>query len=172
MKPSDARVLWFTGLSGAGKSTLAGLVYQELKARNLPVERLDGDEIRNLFPQTGFSREDRDLHVKRVGYLSSLLQRNGVWVVVSLISPYREARDFVREHCARFTEIYVSTELAECERRDVKGLYAKARRGEIAQFTGVSDPYEPPVRPELDIDTGKLSVAEAARKILEYLERE
>lgn len=124
-------VLWFTGLSGSGKTTIAKWVYEELRRRNVHVEYLDGDSIRDLFPATGFGKDDRDQHIRRVGYLASKLEKNGVFVVASFISPYEESRLFVRKLCRHFVEIHVSTPLAVCEARDVKGLYARARRGEI-----------------------------------------
>ncbi|HYW36090.1 MAG TPA: adenylyl-sulfate kinase [Balneolaceae bacterium] len=162
-------VLWFTGLSGSGKSTISERVYAILDEQGYEVEHLDGDAIRNIFPKTGFSREERNAHIKRVGYLASRLQTHGVFVIGSFISPYREARDFVRNLCDDFTEIYVSTPLEVCEQRDVKGLYAKARKGEITQFTGVDDPYEEPENPELTIDTTDLSVEESVQKVLDFL---
>lgn len=158
-------VIWFTGLSGAGKSTIASAVVSELVDRGIPTEYLDGDAVRLLSP-TGFSRADRDAHVKRVGYLASRLEHHGITVVCALISPYAEARRYVRSLCVRFVEIYVATPLPECERRDVKGLYARARRGEIAHFTGIDDPYEPPSHPELAIDTTGMSLARAVRGVL------
>ena len=164
-------VLWFTGLSGAGKSTIADRVAEELRRRGHPVERLDGDTVRGMFPGTGFSREERDEHVRRIGFLASTLERHGVFVVASFISPYRESRDFVRGLCQRFVEVFVDTPLEECERRDVKGLYARARRGEVPRFTGVSDPYEPPTAPELTIDTTSLTADGAAQQVFEYLWR-
>ena len=162
-------VLWFTGLSGSGKSTIADRVYTDLKDRNIKVERLDGDEIRAIFPDTGFAREERVAHIVRVGYLAAVLERNGICSVVSLVSPYREARDRVRELCRRFIEVHVATPLAVCESRDVKGLYAKARRGEIAGFTGLDDPYEAPDEPDLVIDTSCQFVAESASAALEHI---
>lgn len=162
-------VLWFTGLSGSGKSTISERVYAILRERGYEVEHLDGDAIREIFPKTGFSREERTAHIKRVGYLASRLQAHGVFVIGSFISPYQEARDFVREMCEDFTEVYISTPLEECERRDVKGLYEKARRGEITQFTGIDDPYEEPSDPEITIDTTHISVDEAVAQVLEYL---
>jgi len=162
-------VLWFTGLSGSGKSTISERVYEILDEQGYEVEHLDGDAIRNIFPKTGFSQEERNAHIKRVGYLASRLQTHGVFVIGSFISPYREARDFVRNLCDDFTEIYVSTPLEVCEQRDVKGLYAKARKGEITQFTGVDDPYEEPENPELTIDTTDLSVEESVQKVLDFL---
>src|SRR6185295_12046071 len=130
-------VIWFTGFSGSGKSTIARRVVEELGRRGEEVEHLDGDAIRTVFPSTGFSRPERDAHVRRVGYLASRLAAHGVVAVASLISPYEESRAFVRSLCERFLEIHVSTPLEECERRDAKGLYARARRGEIASFTGI-----------------------------------
>ena len=158
-------VLWFTGLSGAGKSTIASAVVRELLRRGIQTEYLDGDAVRLLSP-TGFSRADRDVHVKRVGFLASRLEYHGVTVVCALISPYEEARQHVRGLCERFVEIHVATPLAECERRDVKGLYRRARRGEISNFTGISDPYEVPRQPDLVIDTTGVPVEEAVRRVL------
>ncbi len=162
-------VLWFTGLPGSGKTTLARALVEELERQGLRAEHLDGDTIRDLFPATGFSPEEREEHVKRVGFLASRLERNGLFVVVSLISPSRTGRDFSRRLCGRFIEIHVSTPLAECERRDPKGLYGKARRGELRDFTGVSAPYEAPLQPELALDTSVLSPEEATRAILAHL---
>lgn len=164
-------VLWFTGLSGAGKSTIADRVAEEIRRRGHPVERLDGDTVRAMFPGTGFSREERNDHIRRVGYLASTLERHGVFVVASFISPYEESRRFVRGLCRRFVEVYVNTPLEECERRDVKGLYARARRGELPQFTGVSDPYEPPPDPEVVVDATGTTPDGAARQVFDYLWR-
>ena len=164
-------VLWFTGLSGSGKSAIAQRVHGDLRRRGHRVEYLDGDTIRDLFPTTGFSKHDRDLHIKRVGHLASTLERNGVLVIAAFISPYAETRNFVRGLCSRFVEVFVSTPLAVCEQRDVKGLYAKARRGEITQFTGVDDPYEAPTHPELTIDTSSVSLDDAVGHVMDYLDR-
>jgi adenylylsulfate kinase len=163
-----APVLWFTGLSGSGKSTIAVKVHQELLRRGVEVEYIDGDALREVFPQTGFTREEREEHLRRTGYMASRLAAHGVTVVASLVSPYRESRDFIRKHCPGFVEIYVSTPLEECERRDVKGLYARARRGEIRNFTGIDDPYEPPEHPELTLDTRALTVDQCAARVLEF----
>lgn len=160
-------VLWFTGLSGSGKSTLSEGIFQKMKDKGLKVEHLDGDSIRDIFPKTGFSKEERDRHIKRVGFLASKLEKNGVFVISSFISPYQETRDFVRNMCDNFIEVHVATPLDECERRDTKGLYAKARKGEITQFTGIDDPYEEPVNPEIKVDTTNLTVDEAIDKVLE-----
>jgi adenylylsulfate kinase len=165
-RPHNAAVLWLTGLSGAGKSTIANAVFDVLASQDVPVELLDGDAVRLLSP-TGFSRADRDAHVKRVGYLASRLEHHGITSICALISPYADARAHVRSMCRRFVEIHVSTSLPECERRDVKGLYAKARRGEIVHFTGIDDPYEPPEHPELTLDTSVLSVEECCRRVID-----
>lgn len=162
-------ILWFTGLSGSGKSTISEKVYAKLKQEGYPVEHLDGDAVREVFPTTGFSKEERDSHVKRIGFVASLLQKHGVFVVASFISPYQDARDFVRHRSEDFTEVYISTPLEECERRDVKGLYAKARKGEIDNFTGINDPYEVPESPELEIDTTDITPEEGVQMVWDYL---
>src|SRR5882724_239223 len=161
-----APVLWFTGLSGSGKSTIATRVRAELESRGIEVEYLDGDALREVFPNTGFTRAEREEHLRRTGYMASRLAAHGVMVVASLVSPYRESRDFIRKLCRDFVEIYVATPLEECERRDVKGLYARARRGEIRNFTGIDDPYEPPEHPELTLDTRDLSLDECVARVL------
>jgi adenylylsulfate kinase len=168
-REASPAVLWFTGLSGSGKSTIAEEVFAQLKQRGLKTERLDGDTIRGIFPQTGFTRDARDAHIRRVGYLASKLEENGVFVVASFVSPYQDSRDFVRGLCKNFVEVYVSTPLDECERRDVKGLYARARRGEIQNFTGIDDPYEPPTNADVTVDTTTVSVDAAAAKILSHM---
>lgn len=163
-------VVWLTGLSGSGKSTIADRVHQEIAKRGFRVERLDGDTIRNLFPSTGFTRPDRDAHIRRVGYLASKLEANDIFVVASFVSPYADARNFVRTQCGRFIEVYVSTPIEICEQRDVKGLYAKARRGELKNFTGVDDPYEVPEKPELNLDTSTTAVEACVDRVLSLLE--
>jgi adenylylsulfate kinase len=168
-KQLKPKVLWFTGLSGAGKSTIAEMVFEKLKSKGYKVEHLDGDKVREIFPKTGFSKDDRNRHIKRVGFLASVLERNGVFVVASFISPYKESRDFVRNQCRNFQEIYVSTPLEVCEKRDAKGLYAKARKGEITQFTGIDDPYEIPENPEITVDTSDQSVSESVAIVLRKL---
>ena len=162
-----AAVLWFTGLSGSGKSTIASRVQQELKRRGVEVEYIDGDALREFFPNTGFTRAEREEHLRRTGYMASRLAAHGVTVVASFVSPYRDSRDFVRRLCPEFVEIYVATPLEDCERRDVKGLYTRARRGEISNFTGIDDPYEPPEHPELILDTRILNVDQCVAKVLE-----
>jgi adenylylsulfate kinase len=166
---SAAAVLWFTGLSGSGKSTIATRVRDELERRGEDVEHIDGDTLREVFPNTGFTRAEREEHLRRTGYMASRLAAHGVTVVASLVSPYRESREFIRRLCRDFVEIYVATPLEECERRDVKGLYARARRGEIQNFTGIDDPYEPPDHPELTLDTRALSVDECVARVLARL---
>jgi adenylylsulfate kinase len=146
-------VVWFTGLSGAGKTTIATRVTAELQRRGLKVEHLDGDSVRHIFPSTGFTRKDRDEHIKRIGYLASRLESHGVVVVASFVSPFEAARTFARGLCKNFIEVHVATPLEECERRDPKGLYRRARSGEIKDFTGIDSPYEAPPDPEIRIDT-------------------
>jgi adenylyl-sulfate kinase len=167
----DGFVLWFTGLSGSGKTTLADLVEHDLRGRGVHVERLDGDVVRqSLTADLGFSKEDRDKNIQRVTFVAKLLSRNGVGVVAAFISPYRATRDWVRGEVTNFIEVFVDCTLEECIRRDVKGLYVKAVAGEIPEFTGVSDPYEPPLSPEITVNTGKESVEESFAKIMAYLE--
>jgi adenylylsulfate kinase len=165
----EAAVLWFTGLSGSGKSTIGIEVRERLLAAGAKVEHLDGDTIRGVSPETGFTKPDRDAHIRRVGFLASRLEHHGVFVICTLISPYAESREQVRRMCRRFVEIHVSTPLHECERRDVKGLYRRARRGEIANFTGIDAVYEPPSAPELRIDTSDISVQAAADLVMTAL---
>lgn len=162
-------VVWLTGLSGAGKSTIGLALYEEMLRRGVGAEYLDGDAIRSLFPGTGFTRAERDANVKRVGYLASRLEHHRILTICALISPYREARMEVRQRCRRFFEIYVSTPLEECERRDPKGLYARARRHELLHFTGLDDPYEPPDAPDLSIDTTAVAVDEAVSRLIALL---
>jgi adenylyl-sulfate kinase len=164
-------VLWFTGLSGSGKTTLAQLIVKDLEARGVRVERLDGDVVRqSLTADLGFGKEDRDKNIQRVTFVAKLLSRNGVGVLASFISPYQATRDWVRGEVTNFIEVFVDCSLEECIRRDVKGLYAKALAGEIPEFTGVSDPYEPPSDPEITVNTAEESIEESFSKILVYLE--
>ena len=162
--------LWFTGLSGAGKSTIASILEKKFKERNLKIEILDGDVVRtHLSKGLGFSKEDRDANIRRIGYVASLLSRNGVIVITAAISPYIEIRDEVRGMHENFVEIYAKCPLEVVEKRDVKGLYKKARSGEIPQFTGISDPYEEPANPEITVETSKETPEQSTEKILKWL---
>jgi adenylyl-sulfate kinase len=172
---SQGFTLWFTGLSGAGKTTLTNEIVPQLKARGVKIEVLDGDEVRtNLSKGLGFSKEDRDTNIRRIGYVARLLSRNGVGVIVAAISPYKEIRDEVRKDIeangATFVEVYVQASLDTLVARDVKGLYKKAIAGEIANFTGVSDPYEAPENPEILVRSDTETIAESAAKIIDHLE--
>lgn len=163
--------VWFTGLSGAGKTTITRAVEQELRSHNYQVEILDGDIVReNLTKGLGFSKEDRDENIRRIGFVSHLLTRNGVIVLVSAISPYRSVREDVRQRIGDFVEVFVNAPLTVCEERDVKGLYKRARAGEIKNFTGVSDPYEPPLNPEVECRTDLETLEESVAKVLTALE--
>jgi len=164
-------VLWFTGLSGAGKSTIADGVYDYLIKKGCKVERLDGDVVRSVFPNTGFSKEERNSHIKRVGFLASLLEKNGTIVISSFVSPYQEARDFVKEQCDNFIEVYVSASVDVCEQRDPKGLYKKVRSGEIKNFTGIDDPYEPPKFPTIVVDTARQTIDESFERVKNHIQK-
>jgi adenylyl-sulfate kinase len=162
-----AFVVWFTGLSGAGKSTLSSELERRFTARGLDFEVLDGDVVRTHLSQgLGFSRADRDINVRRIGWVASTLARHGCIAICAAISPYRDVRDDVRAQCGRFLEVYLDVPLAVVEARDVKGLYRRARAGEIAEFTGVSDPYEAPLAPEVVCRTHEESVADCADRIV------
>lgn len=163
--------LWFTGLSGAGKTTLAHMVETELRKRNHKVEVLDGDVVRtNLSKGLGFSKEDRDTNIRRIGFVCHLLSRNGVVAISAAISPYRAIRDEVRAQIGDFVEVYVRCPLEVVAARDVKGLYAKAMAGEIPAFTGVSDPYEEPLNPEIVVDSSTQTKEESYAVIISRLE--
>jgi adenylyl-sulfate kinase len=164
-------VLWLTGLSGAGKSTIAAKLAPALAERGHRVELLDGDEVRtNLCQGLGFSRADRDTNIARIGYVAGKLAKHGVAVLVAAISPYRQARDQVRAQVDNFIEVHVAAPVAICAQRDPKGLYAKALAGELKHFTGVSDPYEPPLAPELVLHTETHSVDDSVHQVLGWLE--
>jgi adenylylsulfate kinase len=163
-------VLWFTGLSGAGKSTISQLVANSLKFLGCKVELLDGDAVRtHLSKGLGFSREDRNVNVLRIGYVCQLLSRNGVIAIAAAISPYRDSRDQLKASIPGFIEIFVDCPLEECINRDVKGLYAKALSGQIPNFTGVSDPYEPPHSPDLVLRTWEETILESGLKIFTFM---
>jgi adenylylsulfate kinase len=169
----DGFTVWFTGLSGAGKTTVADLLGQELERRGHLVEQLDGDVVRtHLSEGLGFSKRDRDVNIDRIGWVASRLTRHGAAVIVSAISPYREPRRRARERVeqfGRFLEVFVDASLQACAERDVKGLYAKAFAGDIPAFTGVSDPYEPPTRPDLVLPTEHEDAAASAGRVLDKL---
>lgn len=164
--------LWLTGLSGAGKTTMAVLLEQRLRAMGAKVEVLDGDAVRTRFSKRlGYSKEDRDEQVSRVGYICELLSRNGIVAIAALVSPYREIREQLRTRIPNFIEVYVECPLDALVARDVKGLYKKALSGEIEHFTGVSDPYEPPLNPEVTIDSSRQTPEESIAAIWAALER-
>ena len=165
-------VLWFTGLSGSGKSTVAGKVVARLRELDVDVELLDGDEVRtHLSKGLGFGKEDRDTNVRRIGWVAGLLSRHGVCAVTAAISPYAAIRAEARAMAEQFVEIFVDAPVEECRRRDVKGLYARADRGEIPNFTGVSDPYEPPENPEVHLHTDQQTVDESVATVINYLQQ-
>ena len=172
MSGDQGFTLWFTGLSGAGKTTIARIVEGALRERGDKVEVLDGDVVRtNLSKGLGFSKEDRDTNIRRIAFVADLLSRNGVVAITAAISPYREIRDEARELMGdRFIEIFVKASVETCAERDVKGLYEKAFRGEIKEFTGVSDPYEEPSSPELVLDTENETPEESADKVIAFLD--
>jgi adenylyl-sulfate kinase len=172
-KSQKPAVVWFTGLSGSGKSTLANALEQALVQRGHHSYLLDGDNVRHgLNKDLGFSDADRNENIRRIGEVSALFVDAGLLVITAFISPFRADRNQIRARIgdAQFIEVYVSTPLEECERRDPKGLYVKAREGKIRDFTGIDSPYEPPMNPQLSIDTSKLDVTSAVEQILRYLE--
>jgi adenylylsulfate kinase len=166
-------LIWMTGLSGAGKTTMAKALVEKLQSQGHSAMVLDGDEIRDIFKNNGFDKEARVKHNQDVGKMAVYLQSQGIIPIVSLISPYAEARDYVRGISKDFTEVYVSTSINECERRDVKGLYKKVRSGEIKDFTGIHDsaPYEAPKNPEINLDTQHLNVDDCVNNILKYIKK-
>lgn len=166
MSQQKGVTVWFTGLSGSGKTTLSRALAHRLREHGLKVEVLDGDEARKkISRELGFSKADRDTHVRRLGYLAALLTRNGVAVIVAAISPYRGTRDLNRHEIGNYVEIYCRCPLSVAESRDVKGMYEKARRGEMKSFTGVNDPYEEPLNPEVLLDTDVETVSQSMEKI-------
>ena len=163
-------VIWFTGLSGSGKTTIAHEVESKLLDAGVPVEILDGDVVReNLSKGLGFSKEDRDTNIRRIAFVAHLLQRNGVFVITAAISPYKAIRDEARAMIKDFVEVFADAPLEVCEERDVKGLYAKARAGEIKGFTGIDDPYEAPDNADVVCKTGEQSVEESAQQVIDKL---
>ena len=167
----DGLTVWLTGLSSSGKSTLSRAIYERLWARGYRVELLDGDEVRRFISRDlGFSKEDRDENIRRIGFLAEMLTRNGVIALVSAISPYRAVRDEIRARIPNFVEVYVNAPLDVCEGRDVKGLYRRARSGEIKSFTGIDDPYEAPFSAEVECRTDLETVADSMDKIVAAVE--
>jgi adenylylsulfate kinase len=163
--------VWLTGLPASGKTTIARALEKILREKGLNVEVLDGDEVRrNLSPDLGFTKKDRETHAKRVAYVTKLLVRNGVAVIVGLISPFRNFREHARNLIGNFVEVWVKCPIEECMRRDPKGLYKKAINGEINDLTGIQDPYEEPLNPEVTVDTSKESLEESVNKIIKKLE--
>ncbi|MBO54725.1 MAG: adenylyl-sulfate kinase [Dehalococcoidia bacterium] len=167
---SNGFTLWFTGLPCSGKSTLASIIAKVLSDKGHKVEVLDGDEVRrHLGNDLGFSKPERDENIRRITYVAKLLSRNGVITIVAAISPYRELRDEARDAIENFVEIYVKCNLDICAQRDVKGHYARASKGEITNFTGINDPYEQPLHPEVVVETDKFNQSECAAKIVDAL---
>jgi len=170
--PEKGFTVWLTGYSGAGKTTISQRLREKLFAKAMSCEILDGDLVRqNLCRDLGFSEEDRCMNIMRIGFVAEILSRHGIGVIVSAISPYRAARNHVRDRIVNFVEVYVKCSIEACEMRDVKGLYKKARRGELERFTGISDRYEEPENPEIVVDTEAESVEESVNKILSGLEK-
>jgi adenylylsulfate kinase len=164
-------VYWLTGLPASGKTALGDRLFEYLKRKGLGVERLDGDALRTLFPENGFSREDRDRYVRRAGEYAAGFEKEGAIVVASLNSPYRESRAYVRSICSYFVEVYVKASLETCEKRDPKELYRKARAGELKHFTGIDDPYEPPEKPDSIIPTDEMTLEESFEMLKRCAER-
>jgi adenylylsulfate kinase len=164
--------IWFTGMPLSGKTTIANSLYRELEKLDIPLERLDSKDIRELIPNIGFSREDRNKHMKRVGHLIKTLQNNSISTVASFVSPYRESRKAIREMVKNNIVVYVKADIESCKSRDYKGVYKKALNGELQNFTGISDVYEEPQHAEIVIDTDKISVEEATKIIVKYIKKE
>jgi len=163
-------VLWFTGLSMAGKTTIASGVYKTLKGKGYLVEKLDGDVVRkSLTKDLGFSPEDRNKNIERVIFVAKLLSRNNVGVIASFISPYRRQRTKIKKQVNNYIEVFVNAPLDICEKRDKREFYKKARLGQISNFTGISDPYEPPLKPDIELNTNKETIKQSVDKVIEYL---
>lgn len=170
MKEQKGFTLWFTGLPCSGKTAVADRVAEMLRKKGLKVERLDGDIVRQgLTRDLGYSKKDRDENIRRVTFVAKLLTRNGLAVLTSFISPYREIRTHARQEIGNFVEVYVKCPLEVCMKRDVKGMYQKAIRGEVKEFTGISDPYEEPLNPEAVLETDKETVEESALRVIHIL---
>ncbi len=170
-KRIDPFNLWFTGLPLSGKTTIADKVYEELEKLHIPLERLDSKDIRDLIPDIGFTREDRNRHMHRIGFLIQKLQKNSISTVASFVSPYRESRKAIREIVKNNIVVYVKADIETCKERDYKGVYEKALNGELRNFSGVNDIYEEPQHAEVVIDTDKMSADEAAKQIVKYVKK-
>jgi len=169
-KKVEPFVLWFTGLPLSGKSTIADIVYEKLERYDhIPVQRLDSKDIRDMIPDIGYTRSERVIHLKRVAFLIKTLQSNSISVIASFVSPYRDIREYIRNNTKNFVEIYVKADVEDCKKRDYKGVYEKAEKGELANLTGVHEPYEEPKNPELILDTERYSAEELADKVYEYV---
>jgi adenylylsulfate kinase len=164
-------VVWITGLSGSGKTEIAKIVAEKLNRKQLKTEHLDGETIRHLFPRTGFAKNEVDEHIKRIGLLASRLEGRGVFVVASFISPYRESREFVRDLCNNYVEVYLSTPLEYCEKRDYNNLYSRARKGEVTNLPGVDVEYEKPENPAIEMDISQVGIEQGAEQVLNHLKR-
>jgi len=163
--------LWFTGLPLSGKTTIADKVYTELEKLHIPIERLDSKDIRDLIPGIGFSRENRNRHMHRIGFLIQKLQKNSISTVASFVSPYKESRKAIREMVTNNIVVYIKTDLETCKQRDYKGVYEKALKGELKNFSGINDVYEEPQHAEIVIDTNKMSADESAQVIVKYVKK-
>jgi adenylylsulfate kinase len=171
-KKFDPFVVWFTGLPVSGKTSIANRVFELLKNKEFELERIDSHDVRGMFPEVGFEREDRILHLKRVSFLVKMLEKNKVSVIASFVTPYKEARDVIRDMIdLNYIEVYVKTPLETCKIRDTRGVYERAERGEIRNFTGISDTYDEPIDPDIILDTEQLSVEESARRVIQYLQK-
>ena len=165
-------VIWLTGLPCSGKTSISKGIEEYFKEKKLPIQRLDGDVVRETISKDlGFSKEDRDLNIERLSYIAQMLSENGANVVSAFVSPYRKMRNFTRDLCENFVEVYVSCDIEECKKRDVKGMYEKALIGKIKDFTGVQDPYEIPENPDIVVNTESESVEESVKKTIDYLEK-
>ena len=164
-------VIWLTGLPCSGKTTLSKEIEKYFKDKKLPIQRLDGDVVRKTISNDlGFSKQDRNKNIERISYIAQMLSDNGVNVVSAFVSPYQEMRDFTRELCENYVEVYIDCSKEKCKERDVKGMYEKAENGEIKDFTGVQDPFEEPQNPEIIVNTEKETVKESVWKIIRYVE--
>ncbi len=170
-KKIDPFNLWFTGLPLSGKTTIANRVYEEIKNSDFPIERLDSKDVRELIPNIGFSKEERNQHLKRVAHLIKTLQNNSISCVASFVSPYQDSRNNIKEMTENYIEVYIKADIESCKIRDYKGIYKRALSGELKNFTGISDVYEEPKKPTIVIDTDKINIEEAVNQIMKYLKQ-